>query len=131
MKIKDFILRREKGKAIAVSHKETARKVRKHDVVAWIPMSIEQQDMYREVLKSNRVQTILEALENEDKTDGGNVLLAMNDLKQVCDGTKLMTAEDKPLDETSSCKLNFLKSLLQHFRKNRHRTLIFPNILGY
>ena len=82
LKIKNFILRREKGKAIAVSHKETARKVRKHDVVAWIPMSIEQQDMYREVLKSNRVQTILEALENEDKTDGGNVLLAMNDLKQ-------------------------------------------------
>ena len=64
-------------------------------------------------------------MENEDKTDGGNVLLAMNDLKQVCDGTKLMTAEDKPLDETSSCKLNFLKSLLQHFRKNQHRTLIF------
>ena len=125
LKIKDFILRREKGKAIAVSHKETARKVRKHDVVAWIPMSIQQQDMYREVLKSNRVQTILEALENEDKTDGGNVLLAMNDLKQVCDGTKLMTADDKPLDETSSCKLNFLKSLLQHFRKNQHRTLIF------
>ena len=58
LKIKEFILRREKGK-LSLSAMRNRRKVRKHDVVAWIPMSIKQQDMYREVLKSNRVQTIL------------------------------------------------------------------------
>jgi DNA excision repair protein ERCC-6-like len=125
LKIQDFILRREKGKTIKVNHEENAEKVRKHDVVAWIPMSTVQQDMYRQVLKSSRVQTIIEALENEVKTDGGNILLAMNDLKQVCDGTKIMEDNIKPLDEHSSCKLSFLKSLLQYFQENKHRTLIF------
>jgi SNF2 family DNA or RNA helicase len=129
MKIQGHILRREKGKSIAVSHEESSKKVRKHDVVVWIPMTTVQQEMYRKVLESSRVENILLAFENEAKTDGGNILLAMNELKQVCDGTKKREDEEtnyvKPLDEQTSCKLGFLKSLLEYFKQRNHRTLIF------
>ena len=108
LKIQGYILRREKGKSIAVSHEESSKKVRKHDVVVWIPMTTVQQEMYRKVLESSRVENILLAFENEAKTDGGNILLAMNELKQVCDGTKKRedgeTNYVKPLDEQTSCK---------------------------
>merc|ERR1711871_1248309 len=59
LKIQGHILRREKGKSIAVSHKESSKKVRKHDVVVWIPMTTVQQEMYRKVLESSRVEDIL------------------------------------------------------------------------
>jgi SNF2 family DNA or RNA helicase len=146
LKIQKFFLRREKGKTIPKPKGQSSEKVqadsdakqaeiRKHDMVVWIPLSTTQQDVYTQVLESSRVVDILRAVENEEKIHGGSVLLAMNDLKQVCDGRKTSVETDpdaragarssQPVQEDYSCKLVFLKNLLTHFKASDHRTLIF------
>mgnify|MGYP001216942708 CR=1 FL=1 len=59
--------------------------------------------------------------------EGTNVIELIDNLDNKFPGVKDKIMEDniKPLDEHSSCKLSFLKSLLQYFQENKHRTLIF------
>ncbi|UPR03571.1 SWI/SNF chromatin remodeling complex protein [Chloropicon primus] len=153
--ISKYILRREKDKVFKKDKKEeeeastspeaggaaevlpSLENVRKNDLVVWLKMNRQQQNLYMSFLQT---ESVFRALNNT-----GSALAALSVLKKICDHTDLITnnaanqistqikvpssGDDDSAaggrDEDQSCKIDFLLQLLPELHSKGHRTLVF------
>ncbi len=121
--IRPFVLRRKKSEVLLELPEKT-------ETLAYAPLSVEQQTLYREVYRSSKEQLFKELQDDSKPTPYLHVFALLTKLKQICDHPALFKNEEANYKKYASGKWDLFVELLNETRESGQKLVVFSQYLG-